>query len=655
MCGICGIYSFYRPIADAQIHRMNDTLRHRGPDDEGYLLADTSKGIFREYSGGDTIDALKHKLPHIEARAGFRPNMIFGHRRLSIIDLSDKGHQPMTREGTWIVYNGEIYNYIELRNELKSFGYRFHTESDTEVILVAFLHWGIDCLRRFNGMWAFALWDGENNRLVCSRDRFGIKPFYYMRRHGRFLFASEIKAILASGLVSADTNDQAISHFLLYGTVDYSVETFFKDIYRLNPGEVLVVGQNGDWKTEKWWRLEKRDNPTDLLQEFKATFNDSVRIRLRSDVPVGSCLSGGLDSSYVVSQMSIHCEQVNTFSAVYGTGMRGDESVYIDELVKHTRARKHTVVPTGQALRHDIFDLVYHQEEPFGSTSIFAQWKVMELARDAGVTVLLDGQGADELLSGYHPYVGLYYAILLKRFQWVKWIREFYHCLRTHGAGKIAGYTGYYLLPSRLQHNVRSRASLLQEMYVKKYSPTYPMEVFSDFNEFLRFALEKSLPQLLRYEDKNSMAFSRETRLPFLDYRLVQLIDSMPVGEKIEDGVTKRILRRAMDGMVPDNIIHRYDKVGFETPQDTWFRDEFKSFLDDMFRFPSFNERPYWNGEEVREAFGRYLKGKGSSNPIWRVLSTELWLRQYIDKSVHREAENASGRTMYLSNEAYHA
>ena len=631
MCGICGIYSFNRPIQTAHIQRMNAAIRHRGPDDEGYLLAETTGGIFREHCGSDTIDALRHEMPHIDAAEMFRPNMAFGHRRLSIIDLSDKGHQPMTRDGNWIVYNGEIYNYIELRNELRSLGYIFNTESDTEVILVAFQHWGIGCLKRLNGMWAFALWDREYKRLICARDRFGIKPFYYVRQQRNFIFASEIKSIIASGRVSIDTNDQAVSHFLLFGTVDYSMETFFKGIYRLKPGEVLVVGQNGDCKTERWWKLEKRDCNSDLLQEFKTAFDDSVKIRLRSDVPVGACLSGGLDSSYVVSQMKTHCEQVNTFSAVYGNGMPGDESVYIDELVLHTGARKHTVEPTGQALRDEILDLVYHQEEPFGGTSIFAQWKVMELARDVGVTVLLDGQGADELLSGYHPYIGMYYAILLKRFRWIKWTRELYHCLKIHGIGKILGYTGYYLLPFRLQQDVRSRASLLQNSYVKKYATTYPRAVFLDFNEYLRFALENSLPQLLRYEDKNSMAFSRETRLPFLDYRLVQLIYSMPVEEKISGAVTKKIMRNAMAGMVPDKIRNRYDKVGFETPQDNWLRKDFKPFVKEIIHNRSFEWRPYWDADAVQHAYYRFLNGKGNSNALWRVLSTELWLQKFMD------------------------
>jgi len=632
MCGICGIYSFSRPVNTDDIRKMNHVIRHRGPDDEGFLMADTNSGVFRTYSGNDTIDILRADMPAIESAGAERWNMAWGHRRLSIIDLTEKGHQPMFRNRNWIVYNGEIYNYIELRNELKAFGHYFDTKSDTEVILAAYQQWGIDCLSRFNGMWAFALWDHDNRRLVCARDRFGIKPFYYARQNGCFLFASEIKAILASGLVRADANERTVSHFLLFGTVDHAHQTFFNGINRLNPGDAIVASQNGDFKTIRWWRLEKKEcRNDDLLEEFKSTFNDSVKLRLRSDVPVGTCLSGGLDSSYVAATMTAQCREVNSFSAVYGSGVPGDETEYIDELTRYTGARKHWVVPSGEGLQDHLEKLVYHQEEPFGSTSIFAQWKVMELARDSGVIVLLDGQGADELLSGYHPYIGLYYSILLKRFRLIKWFRELVHCIRLHGIGKIVAYTGYYMLPVQMQLKTRSRACLLRKPLVKKHAPSYPTETFTDFNEYLRYALEKSLPQLLRYEDKNSMAFSRETRLPFLDFRLVQLVYSMPVEEKIDGAVTKKIMRSAMNGIVPDKIVHRYDKIGFETPQDRWFRDIMSPMIRDIFGSAEFNDRPYWHGKAVREMFDRFMKGKSASNQIWRVLSTELWFRQYIE------------------------
>ena len=537
----------------------------------------------------------------------------------------------MGYNGNWIVYNGEIYNYLELREELKRSGRSFQTNTDTEVILTAYEEWGVECLTKLNGMWAFAIWDHRKRKLFCARDRFGIKPLYFILSKDHFVFASEIKAVLASGLSKITPNDRAIYEFLTYGMVDHLHESFFKDIYRLRPGECIRVDETGNLVSESWWNLKMNDTPKDINGAFRHLFKDSVRLRLRSDVPVGSCLSGGLDSSYVVSQMSELIDTVNTFSAVYGKGRHGDESEFIDEMVHAIHATHYTVTPDPWDLQKDLPKLIYHQEEPFGGTSIFAQWKVMELAKDKNITVLLDGQGADEQLGGYHKYFGILFGILFKRLEWVKLAYSLIDYLRLHGKMNILAHTTYYLLPMKLRQVVRKRLVPLNPVFRKKYAHHYPSDYPNHFNDVLMFFMMHSLPQLLRYEDKNSMAFSRETRLPFLDYRLVELIHSLPAEMKINRGVTKKVMRDAMDGSVPDRIRTRHDKIGFETPEVEWFRNELHPFITDILNSNCFSERPYWDCDQVKAAYERLVERKGTGSNIWRFLSVELWLETFID------------------------
>ncbi|RJQ28954.1 asparagine synthase (glutamine-hydrolyzing) [Candidatus Parcubacteria bacterium] len=630
MCGICGVFSFGSDIDPAVVQRMNQTLYHRGPDDEGYLSADTKAGIFTPKAGKDTIAELKYRMQSIEATE-YPVNLVLGHRRLSIIDLSEKGHQPMARRGNWIVYNGEIYNYLELRAELSDRGHIFETSSDTEVILAAYEEWGLDCLRRFNGMWAFALWDLQRESLICSRDRFGIKPFYFASNSRFFLFGSEIKSILASDLIRVKANENAIFDFLMYGMVDHFQETFFKGIYRLMPGEYLTVDRVGKLLSKRWWHFEKKAAPKNISGAFRELFEDSIRLRLRSDVPVGSCLSGGLDSSYVVAQMATFVKDVNTFSAVYGKGIYGDESEFIDCLVKRTGAIHHTVIPRPRDLKEDIQKLVYHQEEPFGGTAIFAQWKVMELAKNRSITVLLDGQGADEQMGGYHQHFGIYFSNLFKRFRWYPLTRNLIDYLRLHKNRKIFDYLIYYTLPGKMKKWSRGMLTPLNKDFFRKYPDNLPPTYPGDMNEVFSQFVIQNLPQLLRFEDKNSMAFARETRLPFLDYRLVELIYSLPLEEKLGKGVTKRVMRKAMNGMVPDKIKNRHDKVGFETPEAAWFRSELQPFISEIIHSKMFSDRPYWDAEAVIALYDRFLQGRGASNIIWRFLSTELWLELFFD------------------------
>ena len=414
MCGITGVYSFKGTVDPMCIKRMTDLLRHRGPDDEGFLAVDSASGKVFSLIGSES------KIQGLRIEDFNEPADLFlGHRRLSIIDLSSAGHQPMCNEdgSLWIVYNGEIYNYLEIRKELVSLGHRFNSYTDTEVILHAYEEWGADCLSRFNGMWAFAIVDLKKKRIFCARDRAGVKPFYYVYDGKRFCFASEIKAILKMDHFSVEPNEQIIADYLFGGLIDHTRETFFKGIYQLRPGEYLLIENNG-LTTKPYWDIEPNEahfvQEDDYTASFYELLEDSIRLRLRTDVPIGTCLSGGLDSSSIVCLANrlmfngqsidprLVGERQKTFSSCFEDPVY-DERKFIELVIDRTGAEKNYVFPQAEALFEDLTKLIWHQDEPFGSITIYAHWNVIRLARKRGVTVLLNGQGADELLAGYLP------------------------------------------------------------------------------------------------------------------------------------------------------------------------------------------------------------------------------------------------------------
>jgi asparagine synthase (glutamine-hydrolysing) len=441
MCGIAGILSRTPPDA-ALMERVCGSLAHRGPD---------GKGIWT----GRCNDW----------------NVMLGHRRLSIIDLSDAASQPMaSADGSChIVYNGEIYNYIELREELRGLGFEFRTKSDTEVILAAYRQWGADCLNRFNGMWAFAIHDAKKNILFCARDRFGIKPFYCFRKPGLFVFASEIKALLRHPEAPRVANASRVADFLAFGLVDHSPETFFKDIDRLPPAHYMVI-EDGRLSLQPYWVPPKAEpapetDSAESASRFLELFSDAVRIRLRSDVPVGTCLSGGLDSSSIVCvanrimfgkdspiDRDLVGERQKTFTACYGNA-EFDERPFVDVVTGQTNASSHRVFPEAAILLKDMDALISHQEEPFGSTSIFAQWCVMRKVKETGVKVLLDGQGGDELLAGYDAYYAALAADRLADFRPIAALAGLKKARRLRGlkAKWLAARTAFFLVPDCLK------------------------------------------------------------------------------------------------------------------------------------------------------------------------------------------------------------
>ncbi len=644
---------------------MAEAIRHRGPDDVGFIFGNAMTGEYALYGGDDTPDdVFGYPLPYAPASrlisgtpGDGEYTLGLANRRLAIVDLMPTGHQPMCNEdcSAWIVYNGELYNADELRTELSGVGHRFVSHSDTEVILHAYEAWGHACPAHFNGMWAFAIWDIPQRRLFLSRDRAGIKPLYLWQDSERFAFASEIKALLAVG-APRRANPGAVYDFLAANLSDHTDETFFDGIRSLPPAHSLTLDlATGEATQARYWALDparqlEMGSDTAYAEAFRALFEDAIRRHLISDVPVGTCLSGGLDSSAVVCvinalirERGLHVvgmeSRQKTFSARYDDP-RHDEGRFIETVVREAAVDGRMIYPTPADLRESWRELVYHLEEPFGSTSIFAQWNVFKLARQSGVKVTLDGQGGDELLAGYMGFFPYYFADLAASLRWPRLISEFHSHCTLHGAipRQEARNIVSNLLPERFRLYLKNR-TLSQQPWLSPGFATdqaiaarrWHRELIGDsrLSRGLYRALAfDPLPSLLRFDDRNSMAHSIESRVPFLDYRLVELCFALPPEQKIRDGATKYILRQAMQGIIPESVRTRHDKIGFSTPQDTWLRGELAPWLREVFTSPEFRGRPYWAADAVLGLLDRHVSGAGDHSPVlWRCLVMELWHR----------------------------
>lgn len=583
---------------DDCVERALGSIAHRGPD---------GAGIWR--------------------RSGAGPAVLLGHRRLAIIDLTEAGAQPMVSRqgGQVIVFNGEIYNYRELRQELRGLGHRFESDSDTEVLLAAYAQWGEACVDHLNGMFAFAIWDEARRRLFAARDRFGEKPFYYsLSRSGEsFAFASEMKALLSAGVVDFAIDDCALISYVNDEIIDGAVPALIKGICRLLAGQRLVA----EWRNEQWvvstdcyWSL----NPArcdlslgDASERFRDLLEDSVRLRLRADVPVGTSLSGGLDSSSIVcliNRLGAASGQ-RTFSARM-SDPRLDEGRYIHAVLGAVKVEAHEVTPDAKEFQASFRALCWHMEEPFPATSMFAQYMVMKLARHSGTTVLLDGQGADELLGGYLEYYRVQMRWLLRQGRIAEFRDELKKFSELRGGQKVLGTKGILaclLPPSALSWmEARRRGvdfrSWWSPEWIRSSDPHAKRgqrPARTSLDAALRSdALGGPLQSLLRYGDRNSMAWSREVRQPFLDHRLAEFVFSLPPQFKIGAGCTKRILRQAMRGIVPDLILDRHDKLGYQAPLGSWLGLELRS----------------WTTQKLDEAAG-FLGGRVDAGVVQRFLN----------------------------------
>jgi asparagine synthase (glutamine-hydrolysing) len=569
MCGIAGIISgINKEETNQQLLSMSTALRHRGPN---------GQAIWQNDAG--TVG--------------------FAHRRLAIIDLSAASDQPLHYLHYTIVFNGEIYNYQELKKQLQSHGYKFTTNGDTEVLPAAYDFWGTDFLHQLDGMFAFALYDAKKQTILLARDRFGEKPLYYSpstTANQPFYFASEMKALWAAG-VPKEPNNGMLLNFLTLGYVQNPTDksaTFYQQILSLPPAHSLLINLSEGKQFINYWyqpRFSSSSNAqiseASAIEKFGELLLTSVGRRLRADVPVGTSLSGGLDSSSIVAL--IHQLKQNhaplqqwsnvCFSAIF-PGFEKDEAVYSKQVADNFGIKQYTVTPTAADLITQWQQLVYHQEEPFQSSSVFTQYSVYGLAKQHGVTVLLDGQGADETLSGYKKYSHWYLQQLLASnpslFKKEKTLLQQHNLLEQWGAKNylatfLPGYTAKALTSKAAQQQTNHphiHRDFLQQNFTKTslYKPLVKsLEDLLHYNTF-SFGLE----ELLRYADRNSMAHSREVRLPFLQHELVEFIFSLPSHFKIKHGFTKWILRQSMDKLLPKNIVWRTDKVGFEPPQQQW-------------------------------------------------------------------------------------
>ena len=617
MCGICGVVALGRPPERDTVERMAATLDHRGPDGAGSYA---DEGI------------------------------ALGFRRLAIIDLSEAGMQPFASEdGRYqLLHNGEVYNYRELRRELEAKGHRFRSATDTEVILAAYREWGERCVERFNGMWAIALWDGERRSLFCSRDRFGVKPFYYRLDGDRFVFASELKAFRAEG-AGLEPNLAAVRDYLEQAYLDHTDETFLAGVRRLPPAHSLVFDERG-LRLWRHWRLEPRDPPQgDPAEAVRELLLDAVRLRLRSDVPIGTALSGGLDSSaiavgvdHLLRTEAEHVEPVGerqrTFT-VYFDDPRFDERPYARAVVEQTQADALWVSFDADELVSDLPKIVDAQEEPFGSTSIAAGWYVMRAASRAGMKVMLDGQGGDEVLAGYRAHVGFHLADLLAERRLTALRTELAELRSVHGRGALAAALARPFAPEAVTRLVRGRArgstTLLHDDLRRVDAPE--LRDGSLFQTRLRryqelLLTQRGLPELLRYEDRNSMAHSIEARVPFLDYRFVELVFSLQGEALIDRGRTKAVLRRALGDLLPPTVRDRRDKLAFVTSERDWMRGALGEFAADVFASQPFRERGFVDAAAARRRLDRHRRGDVDAGmELWRALNVELWARAFVD------------------------
>jgi asparagine synthase (glutamine-hydrolysing) len=615
MCGICGIINFnQQSVRDNQIREMMKIQKHRGPDDEGVF---------------------------IEGNVGL------GFVRLSILDLSPAGHQPMfSADNRYVVvFNGEIYNYLELRDELKALGRSFQTGTDTEVLLAAFIEWGNDCLNHFNGMWAFVIYDKINKTLFAARDRYGIKPFYYIFNRDFFAFASEIPPLLGLLKEKPTPDFQSIFDYLAFNRTDQTEKTFFSEVKKLQHSHCLTLNTTSNsghiHSGEKWYNLRDRIQKAKGFsdpEEFIDLFRSSIKLHLRSDVPVGVCFSGGLDSSSIVSILlkDFNKKEINTFSAVYNTGQSGDETDFILEYAQSLNNMFFTT-PTAENLKNDLERFVKIQAEPIPSTSPYAQFKVMELARGK-VVVTLDGQGADEELAGYHYFFGFYFKDLLRKWRLAKLVKEILYYLAKHRS--LFGIKSFlfFLLPQRLRTKARIKEkSYLTKRFVQEYSESNSISGNIYGSESLEDAMldhfEYKLEHLLKWEDRNSMCFSIEARVPFLDHHLVERLLATSGELVIKNGINKYILRESMKGIIPEKIRSRRDKIGFSTPQDEWFRtSEWQGLVHEIVSSDSFKQRNLINPEQALHQLYKHSIGKVDlSNEIWKWVNLELWFREFID------------------------
>lgn len=636
MCGIAGIYNYgsEQRVSEAQLRRMADTIRYRGPDDEGYYVA---------------------------------PNGRLGlaHRRLSIIDLSAAGQQPMTNADRtqWITYNGEVYNYLELRTELVAQGYRFGNHTDSEVVLNLYDRYGPASLDRLNGMFAFAIWDERRQQLFIARDRFGVKPLYYFDDGQTFAFASEIKALLSLPQIKAKAGINPAA-LVDYANFQYCLgdKTFFQHIKKLEPGCYLTVDAERGVRVSQYWDLNYDDNLLDhnrdedyFAERLLLLLEDAVRIELRSDVPVGAHLSGGVDSSTVACLAAdLLGQPISTFSGGFRDGAGFDETHYARLVAGQIKSDHHETFPTAADFAETLPMLIYHMDEPAAGPGLFPQYFVSKLAAQQ-VKVVLGGQGGDELGGGYARYlVCLLEQALREAVNPQSPDNPFTLPVLTPHLGQLASYQPmmqqlwrdglfepgaerYFRLSQRTRPEAIFTAEFLRGNDVQvEASHAAFLDLFnrpkttSLLNKMLYYDAKAMLPALLQVEDRTSMAVSLESRVPLLDHRVAELFTTIPPGVKLNGGQLKYLYRKAIHNVIPPQIWQRTDKMGFPVPTNLWFRGELSGFVQEVLGSDRALSRGIIQPDALRAATDSGGSGQ-FGRELWGLLCLELWFQAFVD------------------------
>ena len=611
MCGLTILINQKNLQVDQEyLKKMNDLIQHRGPDGEGEF---------------------------------FDHHLAMAHRRLAIIDLDPRSNQPMRGPDDLVVsYNGEIYNYIELKKELESLGYSFKTESDTEVLLLAYHCWGKQCLEKLNGMFAFAIFDPLKNELFVARDRFGIKPVYFSQIGDYFSVVSEIKQLTALPDWKAVMNEKRAFEYLVYGYVATSEQTMFNGVFELKAGHYLSYClKKHNYEISKWYFLENRVAETkkktfkNVYKEYKNRFVDAVKIRLRSDVQVGSCLSGGMDSSSIVcvadtlNQKKKSAQKQFTISSCF-ENKKYDEQEFIDVVTEATNTENIKVFPSDEDLFKKIDEIIWYQDEPFGSTSIFAQYSVFEAAKKQNLKVMLDGQGADEQLAGYHSFFIPHLYEDFCKLNLKTLVQELYFLKKRHAVSYLSVFLKlvFILMMNTVNKNIfeKIKRVILFSWKSKWLNKSVVSSKNIDRKNVESFSFEQlsttSLPSLLHYEDRSSMMHSIESRVPFLDYRLVEFTVALNKKYKIKNGITKHVLREGLAEFLPDKIKNRVCKLGFVTSEKEWLIKNRKHILSVLNReWPDFI-----NKEKFLKYVNRTLgSDKAIDFTIWRYYCFQKW------------------------------
>ncbi len=625
MCGIAGIINKNQAVDLNVLKSMASVISYRGPDDEGHFIENT---------------------------------IGFYHKRLSIIDLAS-GHQPMTTNNHVIVFNGEIYNYIELRDDLKRKGHAFRTNSDTEVILKMYEEYGCESINQLNGMFSFLIYDKIRNQIVAARDHFGIKPLYFFKNDECILFASEIKALLEHPAVAAEVNKQGLHDYLTFQFILGDC-TLFKNIGKLSPGHYMIIDSNSlETNLIKYWTpnfsVDRFHTEEFFIAELRHLIEDTIRIQLRSDVPLGTYLSGGLDSSLVTMIASKNLsQQLLTFSGAFKEGPEFDETTYIREVVAASNAKSHEIYPTAKDFIDLLPTLIYHLDEPVAGPGVFPQFMVSKLAA-GNVKVVLGGQGGDEIFGGYARYVIAYLEQAIKGaiFETTEegehivslrsilpnlpYIKRYLPMLKTFLAKESFESMDqrYFYLIDRMEGSLDCYTADFLDDYIREDIFGRFKQLFNDpntlsyFNKMTHFDMFGSLPALLQVEDRMSMAVSVESRVPLLDRRIVDLIASMPPAMKFKGAEMKYILKRAVGDYLPPLILNRKDKMGFPVPFNLWAKNEAKDFITDTLLSQKSKQRGIFESKKVEKLI---TSQHPFSRQLWGMLSLELWYRRFIDK-----------------------